>query len=1129
MNINFSITAADLPNGTLIEASAGTGKTHAVAAYITKQIATREDLRIGEILVTTYTRNAAAELRERIRSRFVVGAQLLRDRPLPSGYRTDELDEWFRTAENRPLLALRLERAAAEFDTAVIGTIHSVCARVLRLAGIPAADTGDEELKARVIDEVINDTIVAETLAGRAWDEDAIRTLVEKRLGDPFLELWFDATACTAEQRDLLNSLPQLVVGCAKKVRERMRSSPSYDDLLVRAWEEVTDLPGDSDATKQGKRAFVKVLQERFKLGIVDEAQDTNRLQWEFLHAIFPGDADRALLSVGDPKQAIYRFRGADVTAYVEHAQNGVRPEANGELPRRTLSVNRRSDGPLLDGLNFVMQGVGFGPGIPYRKVDPAPGRNVSRVEGVRPVEFLDAGEMSLVAAAVRKVHEMLTGPHFKPSEDAPARPFRPDEVCVIVRSNPMGNAIARRLGDRDVRIPAVTTGTAHVMAGQMAADIRVLFEAMERPSDLGRSRRVAATTFFGVPLPDVGRLAEETQQQVQETVALWRAVLEKKGMAALATEIMNHEETATRIAGGQDGDRRIVDFSHVAEVLHEAAGGGGCSARVMLEHFAALAAKPDTSDLVSRRVESDADAVRIMTVHSAKGLQFPCVIVVHAWSRARAPNPPAVFHAEGERRIEVSFAVQNVDRSKAASAAAREADNDELKRLIYVAVTRPQHHLCVVRGSDWRDSLLGDVMPHAPDGPADVDPKFAAAIGVRNVADLPKLQRWTAPDADAGDAALVTAPLPEKVEQTYRRTSYSGIVSWAARVAGDPHADVSRGQDEGFGSVAAKAEEQAAEEPASNEKTIVDASAAAEPAVTLPADLARFTIPDLPAGTAFGSVVHEIFERIEAAPGAEPATLQGCVGKVVDEVASSAFLAPCRDDITSLITAALQTPFGGPADAAHRTLRFADFSPRDRLSEMSFDMALPSLDSGVKASDIGRVLRGFLDANDPLAGYAEDLSGRAFDVPLAGLINGSIDAVLRVPGRPEDDPLLVIADYKTNKLHDRDDAVPLAAYAPHRLYAAMAAHHYPLQALVYGTAVWRMLRWRLGRRKPAGWDPGECISGIVYGFVRGMHGPDTPVDAAGHRYGVFSWRPPREIWRRLSDLLAGDLSGVRG
>jgi len=238
--------------------------------------------------------------------------------------------------------------------------------------------------------------------------------------------------------------------------------------------------------------------------------------------------------------------------------------------------------------------------------------------------------------------------------------------------------------------------------------------------------------------------------------------------------------------------------------------------------------------------------------------------------------------------------------------------------------------------------------------------------------------------------------------------------------------------------------------------------------------------------------------------------------------VASSAILRPYHEPLAAMISAAIETPFGGPPAAAFRELRFADFSAADRLVELDFEMGLARLAAGVKASDVGRVLAASLPADDMLARYARVLAGPTFDIPLAGLINGSIDAVLRLPGRPTDDPRLVIADYKTNRLHRRADAVPLAAYAPSRLVAAMADHHYPLQAVVYGTAVYRLLRWRLAPVKPPGWDAGECLAGVVYGFTRGMHGANTPTDEHGHRYGVFAWVPPPTLWRQLSDLFAG-------
>jgi exodeoxyribonuclease V beta subunit len=1103
MTLPFDITAFPLPNGTLIEASAGTGKTHAVAAYVTKALATNEDLRIGEILVTTYTRNAAAELRERIRTRLVVTARLLRGQDPPAGYKLDELDADLLAEEaGRCDKARRLERAAAEFDTATIGTIHAVCARVLRLAGVEATETGDEELRDRVLDEVVNDAIVTEAIAGRQWEEQRLRDLVRLRMADPFIEMTYDPGECPAELQGLLGHLPQLITTCAERARRRMRASPSFDELLVRAWEEVTDQPTDSPADRSRKTAFVAALHDKFKLAIVDEAQDTNRLQWEFFHAVFPPTGANRLVAVGDPKQAIYGFRGADVTAYVHHAQDGVPPE-QGLPPRRTLSVNRRSDGPLLAGLNAVLAGATFGNDIPYREVTAAPGREAAQVVGLRPVEFLDVAALSLVEAATRKVHELLTGPHFKP---AAARPFAPREICVLVRTNAIGSAIAKRLGS--LRIPAVTEGTASVMDGQMAADLLSLLEAMERPSHAGRARRAAATVFFGEPIENVARLGEPREQEIHGTIAALHAVVQRRGIAALAARIMADPEMVRRIATGAGGDRRIVDFSHVVELLNDATAGRGCHAREVLEHFAALAAQDKKAELVSRRIESDAEAVTIMTVHAAKGLQFPCVVVVDAWSPKASAGRPEVFHRDGTRLMDIGQAIPNGDIGRTAKDAARTAENEELRRLIYVAVTRPEHHICILRTAAWEESLLRVVLRQAPGDAPSIPPEQAEMLAVRSAADLPAPTPWMQPPAAD---TIAVAPAPPPVRQTYQRTSYTAIAKAAARMAAPGFEAEGHGHDEQLADMAAAS------------PTDAEPPAAATP------DVSGFTIHTLPAGTALGSIAHDIFEKLVLGPDVPEAAVRAEVARVVREVATARFLRDHLDAFAAMIADALLTPFGGPPGAAFRDLRFADFAPCDRLAEMGFEMSLPTLTAGVKARHVGLILEQFIGpGGDPLAAYAERLAGAAFDVPLAGLINGSIDAVLRLPGSPADSPRLLIADYKTNRLHERDAASPLEAYAPARLVAAMAGHHYPLQALVYGTAIWRMLRWRLGPQHPADWDPGECIAGIVYGFVRGMKGPTTPVDAAGGRYGVFAWQPPHGLWRRLSDLFAGDLTGVR-
>jgi exodeoxyribonuclease V beta subunit len=1109
MTSPFDITAGPLPNGTLVEASAGTGKTHAVAAAVTKALAMDNDLRIGEILVTTYTRNAAAELCERIRGRLIVTAALLRGDAVPHGYGPDELDRHLLAADpaGRAMMARRLERAAAEFDTAIIGTIHAICAGVLRLAGIEATEHGDEDLYECVLDEVVNDTIVTETLAGRNWSASHLRDLLRHHLADPFLENSVDSNAIPEAGRDLIEVLPDLLEGCVRRVRDRLRVSPSFDELLVRTREELTASDDDSTSTRDRKATLLETLRKRFKLAIVDEAQDTNRLQWEIFHAIFPPTGAGVLVSVGDPKQAIYGFRGADVTAYLEHAQDGV-PDEDGKPPRRTLSVNRRSDGPLLAGLNKLMEGAEFGEGIPYRNVEPAPGRDRARVQGLAPVEMLDTDDMPLDEATARKVFELLTRPCFTPespaaSDQAQMRPFRPEEVCVLVRVNRIGDAVARRL--LALGIPTVTGGTASVMESRMADDIRTLLESMERPSNVGRTRRAAATVFFGERLTDVATLPEERVLAIQSTIASLHGLLNREGLAAFTTAIQADAEMARRIGTGPGGDRRLVDFAHVTELLEGACGGRGCHAREVLGHIGTLAARDNKSELVSRRVESDAAAVTVMTVHTAKGLQFPCVVVVDKWTPAKAPTGVILYHEEGERRADVGKVIPGGDAAAESKEAAKLANNDELRRLVYVALTRPEHHLCIVRGKEWQDSVLGMVV-------RDADSASGASVAVRSAADLPEAARW---NPSPRTKAIANAPVPAAVVQTYQRTSFTDIKNRSERRAPVVDDPAGRGDDENHLSTDISSPE-------------TDVEPSTTPMVSPLPDVSHLEIAPLPAGTAFGSMVHTIFERIETGTAVSEASLRERVDRVIgDVVKRPRFLAEHRESLADMIGDALLTPFGGPADSPYRGLRFADFSPADRLTELNFEMALAGFRGGVQARHVGALLQSLLSAHDPLASYADRLAALPAKVPLSGIANGSIDALLRMPGSPADAPRLIIADYKTNRLHDREQTSPMEAYAPARLASAMAEGHYPLQALLYGTAVWRMLRWRLGPRKPAGWDPGECIAGVVYAFLRGMKGADTPTDAEGRRYGVFSWQPPRVIWRQLSDLLAGDLEEV--
>jgi ATP-dependent exoDNAse (exonuclease V) beta subunit len=249
----------------------------------------------------------------------------------------------------RLAMARRLERAVAEFDTATIGTIHSICARVLRMAGIEPGAAGDDDLLERTVAEAVNDAVVTEAAAGHGWDEGRLTDLVTAALRDPFIVPWFDPAEHPPEERTRLERAVAIVRDCVAGVQAAMRVAPSFDDLLRLAWEEVR---------RPERAGLVAELRRRFRLAIVDDAQDTSRLQWEFFHELFPaapegantaGDDGRRLVAVGDPKQAIYGFRGADLRTYLR---------ARGDAGRAfTLDANYRSAKALVAATNALFVG----------------------------------------------------------------------------------------------------------------------------------------------------------------------------------------------------------------------------------------------------------------------------------------------------------------------------------------------------------------------------------------------------------------------------------------------------------------------------------------------------------------------------------------------------------------------------------------------------------------------------------------------------------------------------------------------------------------------------------------------------------------------------------------------------
>ncbi len=359
MSTAFEVTGP-LPTGvTVLEASAGTGKTYTIAGLAARYVA--DGMLLERLLIVTFTRMATAELRDRVRERLV-----------SVEYGLEQALEGIRSATADPVLELlttgddtTLEQrrrcmadAIADFDKATIVTTHGFCQEVLGGLGI-AGDlepgiTFVEDLS-DLVEEVVDDLYVR-----KFWrDEHPALTRPEA------LQIAREAVAnpsAPIEPSDG-DGTPAMRASLARAVRKeldrrkRARGVMTYDDLLTRL--------DDALRTTGGTRVAQR-LRDRYSVVLVDEFQDTDPTQWDIMRRAFGETGDTTLVLIGDPKQAIYAFRGADVYAYLDAADSA------GE--RADLTVNWRSDQGLIDAYDALFGGAQLGhEGIVYRPVKAAP------------------------------------------------------------------------------------------------------------------------------------------------------------------------------------------------------------------------------------------------------------------------------------------------------------------------------------------------------------------------------------------------------------------------------------------------------------------------------------------------------------------------------------------------------------------------------------------------------------------------------------------------------------------------------------------------------------------------------------------------------------------------------------
>lgn len=1077
---------------TVLEASAGTGKTFALAGLVTRYIAEGRAT-LDQMLLITFGHAASQELRERVRDQITQAAAAFDDESLVGD---NQVVEQLVTGspDEKAERQRRLRDAMAGFDAATIATTHQFCHLVLKSLGV-AGDSDSGVTLVESLDDLVTEIVGDLYLAsfGQQRDDptlsypDALR-LAREVVRNPETELRPadpdpDSTAAIriSFARNVLAAL---------ETRKRQLGVLGYDDLLTRLARALE--AEDSPARTR--------MAERWSVVMVDEFQDTDPVQWRVIDCAFSGRS--TVILIGDPKQAIYAFRGGDIVTYLRAADTA------GE--KQTLGTNWRSDAALVTRLQTVLRGAQLGdPRIVVHDVEArhegtrlagAPSADPFRLRVVSRETFGRRGTQTVPIADFRKhigrdlandIRALLSSGATFDGEPIEAR-----DLAVIVETHRDARVCQQAL--TAAGIPCVYTGDSDIFDSHAAADWLTLLEAFDQPHRTGMVRAAAATMFFGHTAETLVEGGDALTDRLAETLREWAAHARERGVAAIF-EAAQLQGMSDRVLSWREGERLMTDLAHMTQLLQDVAHREGFALPALRDWLRAEREKRgDGKTERSRRLDSDAAAVQIMTVWVSKGLQFPVVYLPFAFNR-HVPEPEIILFHDGETRCLHVGGPDSPDYLDAQRRGRAENAGDD-SRLTYVAMTRAQAQVVAWWAPSYEERFGGLsrlVRGRAPGHP--VVPDVCAPAKITDADALERLRAWEHAGGPVLEESVLTpapavpAPPPPEgldarhfhrsIDLTWRRTSYSGLIRVAESTGVSSEPEVVEKDDEA-----------------------ADVPVGAPPSgPTVPSPMA-----DLPTGAKFGTLVHAVLETADPLAADLSAELEANIRKhlvwwPVD--------VPAADLATGLIPMH-DTPLGPLAN----DLTLREIPLRDRLRELDFEFPLAGGDLRAKGPDIrlrevGHLLRDHVAADDPMASYADRLTGEALgNQSLRGYLSGQIDAVLRV--RDGDGHRYVVVDYKTNWLGDGDDPLTAADYDRPRLVAAMLHSDYPLQALLYSVVLHRFLRWR-----QPGYDPQLHLGGILYLFVRGMCGPDTPV-VDGHPAGVFDWRPPAALVVEMSDLL---------
>jgi len=940
--------------------------------------------------------------------------------------------------------------------------------------------------------------------------------------------------------------------------RKQRLKVQSFDDLLTRLHAALL-APG-------GERLAAEV-RAKYRAALIDEFQDTDPVQYQIFRRLFapvaasvspavepgvppggvganspsehhfsssasggkmppstagetPAATSRSplLFLIGDPKQAIYGFRGADFFTYLDAARRADR--------RFTLDANWRSESGLVAAVNtlfqralapFVFDEIPFHPVVARGKADESP-----LVEGGKRLApfhlwFFPRGKDEKEISQ-GKAEEIL--PRVVASEIARLlngdvrigeRKVSPQDIAVLVLKH--GQAAQMQEALRALNIPSVLHTEASLFASAEARELERVLAAIAEPGSEPLIRAALATGLLGVSGAELDALArdearwQERLERFHHYAELWAT----RGFTPMMRALLHEEQMRQRLLAFPDGERRLTNVLHLAEALHQAglerkAGPAG------LQQWLAdqIASEDKAAEEHQLRLERDDFAVRLVTIHKSKGLEYPIVFCPFAWKSSDLKwrgEEQVFFHerlAGGDSQFVRDLGSKDYDEHRELAFREKLAEN---VRLLYVALTRARNRCYMVWGNfkNAATSAPAWLLHPPPTAPGDLSSQMAshfkslddaamrndlqpllaapARAGVRPSSGAEGLH---APEASSGTDALgapnVSAPgdgrtpaillreLPAAGAESYRLSSeeraelkprtFSGVIERDWRVT----------------SFSALATHRRDEQP---DYDALEKPSPAEPAT--PGSIFAF-----PRGTKAGTCLHKIFEVLDFA-NADDALIERTVR---EQLRAHGF---DGNKFAAAITGCVRRTLRVPLDLTRPSLALSAIDAGDRLNELEFSFPLQR----ATPAALKELFANTVDGADSW------LSGLNFD-PVRGYVQGFIDLVFQFEGR------FYIIDWKSNWLGNR-----VEDYHHDALRREMNARAYPLQYHLYALALHRYLASRL-----PGYDYEKHFGGVFYVFLRGVE-PERP------EFGVFRDRPALGLVQNLSERLIGKLEVV--